>query len=154
MPDPIFAPTLRDLLSQGDLVSRVTVVEYREGQPISGEYDVVVLMHDCEIDKPGNHILLCVRARQVADLAPGQIGDVRRGRVNNAMHLPAVRNSPESFIDFRMIYRVPRREIDRGLREGRRVASMTEDGRTAMITYLYKYFARRMPDPAAMEGQP
>ena len=146
MPDQLFADLPRDELSQGDLFDDIPHAELLGDRRIDGRFWLVVLSHDCEIDKPATTIVLCVRARILTDLDAGRAGDLRAGRVLNAMHLPAVSSFPEGYVDFRFIYRVPKIDLEHAIADGQRVASMSDDGRTALVTYLFRYFARQGPN--------
>jgi hypothetical protein len=61
--------------------------------------------------------------------------------------LPEVAGIGEGFLDFRYIHRVTKQEIEAALAAGRRVASMTDDGRTALLAYLYRFFSRQTDPP-------
>jgi hypothetical protein len=140
----MFRPALADALCQGDVFLRIPVSERTGEVTRDATPNVILLSHDCDIDKRDAVLLVC-EARPITTLPGGIAGDIRRGRVKNAMHVPAVNSLPESFLDFRFIHRVARTLIDQAHAEARRAASMSEDGRAALLTYLYRFFARRLP---------
>lgn len=145
MPEPIYSAALANELCQGDVFIDVEIRETLAGVTRTSTRVVVLLSHDCEIDKRAETLLGCV-ARPISDVSAGDAGNIQAGRVVNAMHLPAVGALPESFIDFRFIYRLERGMIDRLAEQGNRVASMTENGRTALVAMMFRYFARRLPE--------
>jgi hypothetical protein len=64
------------------------------------------------------------------------------------MYLGSATSLPESFADFRFMHRVLRADLERASFEGRRIASMTVDGRIALQTFLHRFHTRRLPgDP-------
>ncbi len=111
-------------------------------------YPLLLLSHGCEIDKNGADVLLVARIREVTELSAGNQGYLRLGRVRNAMLLTDLPAFNESFADFGYTFRVLRSELDRADGDGRRVASMSVDGRIALQVFLYRFYARRFPgDP-------
>lgn len=111
-------------------------------------HPLLLISHGCEVDKATIDVLLVARIRSLLELSGGLQGDVKRAAVRSAMHLPAVSSLPEGFVDFRYMLRALREDLDRADREGRRVASMTVDGRLALQVYLYRFHTRRFPgDP-------
>ena len=140
----MFRPALADALCQGDVFLQIPITERTAAITREATPDVVLLSHDCDVDKLDAVLLVC-EARPLTMLPGGIAGDIRRGRVKNAMHIPAVDRLPESFLDFRFIHRVARTLIDQANADGRRAASMTDDGRAALVTYLFRFFARRLP---------
>jgi len=153
VPDPFYLPEVRPSLSQGDLIEELDIQEILGGEPNSSTHTVIVLSHDCEIDKPNNSIVLVARTREIGEIDSANQGNVRSGRVVNTMHLPAVDSMPESFVDFRFIHRVLKAELERGISENRRVASISDDAQAALQAFLHRFFSRA-PTPASIEESP
>ena len=136
----------REVLSQGDVLTRIQVAEVVDEAVREDMRDLLVLSHDCEIAKSDNHWVLCARIRTIDSLDSSNAGHVRSGHVLNAMHLPAtVGDVAEAFVDFRMIHRLRKDALLRAVDDGRRVTSMSDDGRLTLVSYLYRYFARKLP---------
>jgi hypothetical protein len=142
----VFQEQPREILSQGDVFTRIRVAEVVDEEVQEHVVDLVVLSHECEIAKPGNSIVLCARIRTITSLDPANVGNVRSGRVLNAMHIPAVGSIAEGFVDFRWIHRIPKEALLRAMQQGDRVGSMLDDGRLALVTHVYRYFARKLPN--------
>lgn len=141
----MFAPSLTTELSQGDIVDDIEITEAFSTPPSSLER-VVVVTNDCDIDKRSQDILLVARVwpiDRVEEQNKGLAGSIRKGRVAAAMLLGPHPDLPESFVDFRFLFRVPRDACMEAMNRGRRLASMSEDGRLAVLARLYSYFARR-----------
>ncbi len=140
----MFLPALRPEISQGDIFEGVRVLEILGGREESYTGPVVLLSHDCEFDKPHEYVLV---ARVLPlDNAPRDSWDqIRRGEALNAIHLPAVAPRPESFINLRYMHRLPKEELREAAVLGRRAMSMTDEGRAAMLAYMFRFFARVLP---------
>ncbi|MCH8145556.1 MAG: hypothetical protein IIA55_12635 [Gemmatimonadetes bacterium] len=128
------------------MLTRIQVAEVVDEAVREDMRDLLVLSHDCEIAKPDNHWVLCARIRTIDSLDSSNAGHVRSGHVLNTMHLPAtVGDVAEAFVDFRMIHRLRKDALLRAVDDGRRVTSMSDDGRLTLVSYLYRYFARKLP---------
>lgn len=144
----IYAETPWPSLSQGDLFSGITIREYLgDTTKTYPGVTVVLLSHDCEIDKPATKALLCAQTRSLAKQSPTHADTIRRGGSFNAMYLPAIGNTPESYIDFRLTHRVHREIFDLAVEQGTRVTSMTQDGRDILMVFWLRYFTRAEADP-------
>ena len=148
MPSPVYQQQPRPVLSQGDIIRGVFVADVVAGEVVERRTDVVVLSHDCEIQKPGSEFVLCACTRPISSLDQGRAGHVRAGRVLNAMHLPEVGPFVESLVDFRMTYRISRPVLEEAVARNGRVTSMSDDGRAALIAHIYRYFARTRQPPS------
>ena len=138
----MFLPQLRAALSQGDVFKDIRINEIVGG--VDGAVSVVLLSHDCEFEKKVEHALV-VRVFSADAVQAGIWGDIRRGRVLNDVYLPKVGNRPEGFVNFRYIQRVPKADLITASDAGRRVLSMTDDGRQALVAYLYRFLTRSLP---------
>lgn len=148
VPDPIFSTALPAELCQGDVFTEITIHDGVQGVLHPVACHVVVLTNDCDIDKPDTKVLTVVRVRSLSDVNAGLAGNIQRGRVEAAWALPAQERLPLSFVDFRFIERVLREELYDAMRANRRVASMTEEGRAAMIGRLHAFLGRKNPPKA------
>ena len=129
----------REVLSQGDVLTRIQVAEVVDEAVREDMRDLLVLSHDCEIAKPDNHWVLCARIRTIDSLDSSNAGHVRSGHVLNAMHLPAtVGDVAEAFVDFRMIHRIRKDALLRAVDDVLRVPSMTDEGLLTVVSYLYR----------------
>jgi hypothetical protein len=135
----MFLPALRAELSQGDILQGISVQDSaREPR----EAIVCVLSHDCEIDKPGDRsrFLLVVEIRSPADAGSSNWGNIRSNQAWNALYLPAGQETPEGYLDLGRIYRVEKSILESAMASGRRIASMSDDGREAVIYALTSFF--------------
>ncbi len=145
----IFADAPGDQLDQGDVFAEIEVSDHDGRGAGRANKTVMLLSHGCEIDKPDLPTLLCALVGDIRSINVSRAGDLRAGRVINAMHLPAeVSGLPEGYVDFRSIYRVPRSIIQASIASGRRLVCMTELGRNALGAFLYRFFTRRLPQGA------
>ncbi len=140
----MFLPALRPEISQGDIFDGVRVMEVLGGREESYTGPVVLLSHDCEFDKPHEYVL-AARVLPLDSAPRSSWNDIQRGNALNAIYLPAVAPRPESFINLRYIHRLPKDELREANIVGRRSTSMTDEGRAAMLAYLYRFFARALP---------
>ena len=141
----VFLDTVRTEISQGDVFEDIEFVRGTRG-------DGVLLIHDCEYDKPSVEDVLVARTFSRDVVPRGSWGPIAAGNAYNAIHLPPVAGHPESYINLRHIYRVPKANLIEADASGRRVASMTDSGRDALITYLFRFFTRRLPRDASDSG--
>jgi hypothetical protein len=141
----MFLSSLSPEISQGDVFEDVEVLEVLGGREESYKGAVVLLSHDCEFDKPNQAYVLVARVLPLAEVHRSQWDQIRRGSALNAVYLPGVGERPESFINLRFIHRLPKDCLREAALLGRRVASMTPDGRAALVAYLYRFFARKLP---------
>jgi hypothetical protein len=100
----------------------------------------LVVSHSCEIDKQVRNKRVLVAPVAPADrLEPKLREAVFRQRKYAFVPLPDVPTLGDSYADLRLISFVPR-EV---LRDDRRVASMSEDGRDLLHTRLFAFFTRK-----------
>ena len=135
----MFRPALRAQLSQGDVFRGITIHD-RAGPPRSAT--VGVLSHDCEIDKPGerSRYLLVVEIRSPADAGMSNWGNIRSNEAWNALYIPAGPNIPEGYADLGRIHRIEKAALEQAMTNGHRIASMTDDGREALVYALTSFF--------------
>lgn len=157
MPDPMFLPMPREQLSQGDVFEGIEISDLA-GNPPTFSARILLLTNDCDIDKVKTHpVVLGLRVTPMSVLENadrGLAGDVRRDRVPAAMLLESCPAFHESFLDFRYVHRVSREDLLSALQKGRRLASMSEDGRMAVLARFYAYFARRQQPRAERDRAP
>lgn len=132
--DGLFAADVAQELSQGDVFHPNWDIDRAE--PIG---PVVVLSHDCEIDK--SPTTLVAQIELPANTPDGLLGHIKSGRVWHALWLgaPAI----EGWINFRTI-----RPIETALllsRTAYRVASMTVDGRDLLTARILGFLTRGLP---------
>lgn len=141
----MFLPALHREISQGDVFTDVTIEESFENPPRQ-QGRVILLTNDCDIDKknhPTVHVLRLIPVSDIPATSSSILGDIRGDRSPAALLIPAIGALPESFMDFRRIHRILKAELFRAGEEGRRILSMSEDGRTAMFHRIYTYFRRK-----------
>lgn len=146
----MFLPSLREGLSQGDVIDRVTVLEPVGKGSGSHTARVVVLSHDCEMVKPDEErarYVLVVEMRTPADAGPSNWGHIKAGRVWNALYIPAGSGVPEGYVDLGRVHRVAKAALETACADGRRLASMDDDGREALIYALASYLLRQEIPP-------
>lgn len=141
----MFQPGLRPEISQGDVFETLHAREVIGGKDEDYVGSAVLLSHDCEFDKPDHAYTLVARVIPIIGAPEPRWDAIRRGRTLNAIHLPAVGTAVESFIDLRYIHRLPKDDLRAAVAANGRVASMTDDGRAAIIAYLYRFFTRTFP---------
>lgn len=140
----MFLEALRQEISQGDVFEGVRVQEVLGGKEDNYTGRVVLLSHDCEFDKPHEYTLVA-RVLPFESAPMSSWNDIRRGNTLNAIYLPGSGPRPESFVNLRYIHRLPKDELREAAIVGRRAQSMTDDGRIALLAYLYRFFARVLP---------
>lgn len=140
----MFSQAVRPEISQGDVFTGMDVFEVLGGREERYEGALILLSHDCEFDK--QHEFALVARVLPLDSAPrSSWPQIRRGEALNAIHLPGVGDQPESFVNLRYIHRFPKGDLRQADLAGRRVASMTDDGRSAFVGYVYRFLARELP---------
>jgi hypothetical protein len=149
MQNDIFLPAPAQSLCQGDIFESVRVTDPAAVSPDEPELStrVVLLTNDCDIDKKSHRSLAVIRLTDISVLETanaGLVGDIRADRSPAAWHIPAAGSLPESFVDFRFIYRVRKTELV--ALTDRRLLSMTEPGRKILGIRVHTYF-RRQQDP-------
>lgn len=146
----LYADEIRSEVSQGDLFSEVPIAYVNINAPQKLRVErvlAIILTHDCEYDKPNNHYCLVARIRSLDHVPTGSQGNIRNHRTRRAFYLPA--NSgviAESYVDLRDIDRVAKATIEDLVRNGCRLASLSEDGRLALQQQLAMFFG--LPFPA------
>lgn len=112
----------------------------------STTHPLVLLSHGCMYEKRRDgDVLLACRVRTFVRMSANDIGNVRAGGVKHTMYLGEVPTIGEAFADFRYAYRVLRDDLVAANHAGRRVASMTVDGRVDLQVHLFRFFTRRLP---------
>lgn len=152
----MFLDALADRISQGDVFDDI-VTEDGFSEASRQPSRVILLTNDCDIDKRSFDVWLTVRLTPLSSLtgpAKGVAGDILRDRVPAALYVPASRSIPESFVDYRHIYRVRRDSITEAAASGRRVASMSEDGRVALGRRLIVFLRRKQRPKQPGESAP
>lgn len=137
----MYESELRDQLSQGDLFRDVLISEGVGEHQQSWNRRVMVLSHDCEIDKPTCTSPLVVAVRALDDFPEEHRGLIRENRLYNGMYLEPGNGIEEGFADFRFIHRMRRED----LAEPKKLASLTQEAREAMPAYLWRFFTRKEP---------
>jgi hypothetical protein len=143
--------TLRAKLSQGDILDGITVWDpVGEGvQPRDAR--VVVLSHDCELDKPkerGRYVLV-VEWRSPSNAGSSNWGNIVRGRGWNALYVPGDSSAgiDDGYVDFGRTQRVQQSALKYAMENGRRVASMSDGGREALIYAFTSYLLHEEVQP-------
>jgi hypothetical protein len=140
----MFEDSLRDELSQGDVLDEIPVVDEDDGQIVPRKIRGVVLSDDCEIDKllgrgPAKHALV-VEFRDPSGLPGGMFGQIQMGDVWNALYVPGGPRHEEGFLDFRRIYRINVGTLNAMLGTHLRLASMNDRGRRLVIYAFMSFF--------------
>jgi hypothetical protein len=144
LPDP------RPKLSQGDLLDGVLVWEPDGKQSQPRRIRVAILSNDCEIDKPRERgrFALVVEA-QTPESAGDGWGNIQLGKGFNALHLPAGEGIAEGYLNLGRVYRVEKGALEEALQDGRRLGSMTDEGRELLVYAFTSYLLHNdIPPPA------
>lgn len=152
----LYAHSPWDVLSQGDVLSDMEITETLGARSRTYSYTVIVLSHGCEIDKREANVAICARVKPVSGERSARYAEaLRDGNVAHAMYLPESSTLPESYVDFRGIYRVALDDARRAIAEGRRCLSLSEAGQLALQGFVYRFFARvRLEDLLTPPPQP
>lgn len=102
---------------------------------------VVIFSHGCEIDKPAVKTILVANITGAHETEKGLLGNIRAGTVWHALFLEGCR--VPGWVNLRTLRPVPKDILL--ARKDRRLHSMTEDGRIALITKLYQFLLRALP---------
>ena len=105
MDDTIYAPQPRESLSQGDILTDVSIAEPHLGLD-EGMRTVIVLSHDCEIDKPKNQTMIVAAVVPLAQFPSEQHDSIRSGAMLSVFYLadpPTL--AIDSCVDFRRTFR-------------------------------------------------
>ena len=135
-------------LSQGDIINKVLLLDSAVPAASPGERNVIILSHDCEIDKPSNEVLIVAEVKLLAEMErikSGIKGDIQKGRVRNVMYLEPYGQLAESYVDFRYIFRVAKKSLEENLKLGLRIASLNEESKQALCIFFERYLFRKLP---------
>jgi hypothetical protein len=138
----MYLPELRSKLSQGDIFAQIPIVDSADPALKKKDYNVIILSHTCDIDKPTQKIVLVCAIRPFSELNPGQDKDIIKGRIRNAMHVKPVGEMGDSFIDFRFTFRVNKEFLQEAEKNGAKIASLMDDAQLALIEYFRRFLAR------------
>lgn len=138
----MFLREIRQEISQGDVFEGIEVT--LTARPASNGFPVMLLTNDCDIDRIKEFaFLLAARVVPYAGIDRGTVGNIRNRTTTKAMPLEGHERFGDYFIDFREIHRIPREAFIAANGDGRRVASMSDEGRLAVIGWLHEHLARR-----------
>lgn len=132
-----------EILLQGDLFDHTLSPEEFLGVTDLPEFRVLVLDHECQIEKQKTTGVICATVFLLARLGPGIQGHIRAGRVHHTMYLPPYGDLPEQYADLRYQARLGKTTLEKAKRDGRRLCSMTDEGRFALLESIYRYYARQ-----------
>jgi hypothetical protein len=134
----MYESELRDEVSQGDIFTDVPFVQADQVRVRTA----ILLSHDCVYDKPQVEFVLMAWVRPLDDVAPGNRGNIRTGKVKSAFYLPARAPLDESFADLYQLASVRKDSIRELDRDGSRVISLTEGAREALRYRIHLSFSR------------
>jgi hypothetical protein len=150
--NPLYRPTPRASLSQGDILREIRCAELTEPEGRIFK-TMVVLSHGCEIDKKDNTACIMAKVKSLADDRPHFQDAVRAGHVANLMHLPEHPALPEGYVDLRFMYRVTFKQIgattfgadgERLLVPGdNRILSLSKEGQEVLQGSIAQFFLRQ-----------
>ena len=66
------------------------------------------------------------------------------------MHLVSTTGLPESFIDFRFIFRIEKTTLEEYARLGIKIASLNDEAQLALGEFLYRFVSRKVPSVEAV----
>jgi len=72
----------REQLSQGDVFIQIDLLDSATAAVTPQPYNVIVISHDCEIDKPDNVIVLVCAIKPLAIMRAGDIGNLKKGKTS------------------------------------------------------------------------
>ncbi len=136
-------------LNQGDILEKVNLLDSAVPTSPPVERNIIVLSHDCEIDKPSNEVIIVAGVKLMSEVekySPGIKGDIKNGRVRNTMYLPPHGELEESCVDFRYIFRVTKQQLLECLKQSLRVVSLNDEGKQALCTFFGRYLFREALD--------
>lgn len=136
-------------LSQGDIITKVSLLDSALPDAPPVERTVIVLSHDCEIDKRSNEVIIVAAVRLMSEVEqhkPGIKNDIQRGRVRSVMYLAPQGQLEESCVDFRYIFRVTKHYLEECLQKGLRIVSLNEEGKQALCVFFERYLFRKLPE--------
>lgn len=106
MSDPFYEEGLRPSLAQGDILANVRCVSGT--RPDGDLLTVMILTHDCEIDKAnGNTSCLAARVRRFERESERIRDNIRRGETRSALYLPPDELVGEGFVNLRQVFEIP-----------------------------------------------
>ena len=139
----MYLSKLRQEWSQGDILKDVELIDSAAPRALPKNYRVIILSHDCDLDKQHNSVVLVCAIRDLTEVSDGFQGDIRKNRVANVMYLEGTNLLEESFVDFRYVFRVDKTFLKQAVKQGARIASLNDEARLALMTFLYRFFARK-----------
>lgn len=140
----MYAEGLPLTLSQGDIFVQIELIDSASPTAPPRTHSVIVLSHTCEIEKSVNSIVLVCVILPLSDVDPGQKGHIKKNRVFNAMYLEPIGDLPESFIDFRYVFRTNKAYLEYAIGEGLRITSLNEESKLAFATFFYRFLGRKV----------
>ncbi len=135
----------RPLLSQGDIFAQIDLFDSALPQLPSKRYNIIVLSHSCEIDKPTNSIVLICAILPLVEVEENGRGNIKRNRTYHTMYLEPAGGLPEGFVDFRYVFRVKKEFLQECMREGFRVISLNDEAQSALASLFFRFLARKTP---------
>lgn len=134
-------PTLRPEISQGDVIDDIPVFDHDGLWTVKRTARVVIVSHDCEMDKPNDRgrYVLVAEHRTPEDAGSGNWGNIKAGRGWNTFYVPAGAALGEGYIDFGRVHRVTQTTLREAIDNNKRLASMSNDGREAMVYAFASY---------------
>jgi hypothetical protein len=81
-----------------------------------------------------------VEIRSPAEAGASNWGNIRSNDAWNAMYVPPGPNLSEGYADLGRVYRVEKAVLEQAMENGQRLASMTDDGREALVYALTSFF--------------
>jgi hypothetical protein len=134
-------PTPRPKISQGDIIDDIPVFDHHGKWTIKRQARVVILSHDCEMDKPNDRAryVLVAELRGPGDAGSGNWGNIKAGKGWNTLYVPADPPIGDGYVDFGRVHRVTQTALREAMDEGKRLASMTDDAREAIVYAFASY---------------
>jgi hypothetical protein len=141
----MYLPTPREVLSQGDIFLQLDLVDSAAPTALPQKRNVIVISHDCEIDKPHNRIILVCGLIPLSNVNQGHQGNIKKNSLANTMYIEPVQTLVESYVDFRYIFRADKLYLEEAMRQGLRIASIDNETQLALGTFFYRFLTRKLP---------
>jgi hypothetical protein len=99
----------------------------------------ILLTHSCEVDKDGKHRTVALIRPLPLNMPAQDLSTIRENKRFAFFYLPTDGDQwPESYVDFRRVCTVAPIWVDKA----KRVASLTDVARQALLLQLFRFFAR------------
>jgi hypothetical protein len=142
---------LNPSLSQGDIISIVPHVIIQGMRDIVGgevptpawdfkdrKEKAILLTRDCHLDRPDTKWCQVCPVLPIKTIEPKNLGNLKKNKLYQYFHLPAVNEFPESFVDFSVVTTV---SVDL-IKPETRITTLNDDGRRSFYGQYIRWLTR------------